>query len=200
MNTPIRPDEPHLQPPGAGLPWLELWIARWRFRRWRRGRSVAELVGHFDREERLLLDLVRPLSAEQAARRVLISRLRGLEDSSRYWSAWMTLDHLRIVNSGVARVVGVLGKGKSLPGQSNTADVKPDPGADATVVSGFQRAGEDLRNLPNRVSQWEGPARFAHSWFGPLDALGWLAMAATHMSLHRVQMERIVEEFRNRNA
>jgi hypothetical protein len=29
---------------------------------------------------------------------VLIARPRGLEDSSRYWSVWMTLDHLRIVH------------------------------------------------------------------------------------------------------
>ncbi|MBX3389322.1 MAG: hypothetical protein KF691_07680 [Phycisphaeraceae bacterium] len=48
------------------------------------------------------------LSAGAAAERVLIPRLRGLEDSSRYWSVWMMLDHLRIVNSQVAMVIASL--------------------------------------------------------------------------------------------
>ena len=32
-------------------------------------------------------------------------------------------------------------------------------------------------------------------WFGPLDAAGWHALAAGHMGIHRVQIERIVKGF-----
>jgi hypothetical protein len=36
-------------------------------------------------------------------------------------------------------------------------------------------------------------ARFAHPWFGPLDAAGWHLMAGMHLSIHRVQIERILQ-------
>lgn len=196
MNA-VAPDpEPRLAPPGAGLPFLELLIARLRFWSYRHGKTAEELMARFDAEEKRILALMAPLAAEEAGRRVLIPRPRGLEDSSRFWSVWMTLDHLRIVNSRVARVIGVLGKGKSLPGQSNTAEVKPDPAVGPEVVAEFQGVGEDLRQTVAAVRDWRGSSRFAHSWFGPLDALGWLAMASMHMGLHRVQVERIVAGLR----
>ena len=42
-------------------------------------------------------------------------------------------------------------------------------------------------------------ARYAHPWFGPLDAAGWHALAAGHLQIHRQQIERIVEGLRARN-
>jgi len=35
--------------------------------------------------------------------------------------------------------------------------------------------------------------RLPHPWFGPLDAAGWHALAAGHMAIHRVQIERILQ-------
>ena len=37
-----------------------------------------------------------------------------------------------------------------------------------------------------------GDTTYAHPWFGPLDARGWQALAAFHLDLHRVQIERIL--------
>lgn len=33
--------------------------------------------------------------------------------------------------------------------------------------------------------------RFAHPWFGPLDAFGWYLMAGIHLGIHRDQIRRI---------
>jgi hypothetical protein len=33
--------------------------------------------------------------------------------------------------------------------------------------------------------------RFVHPWFEPMDAHGWHALAAGHLRIHRVQIERI---------
>ena len=38
---------------------------------------------------------------------------------------------------------------------------------------------------------------YAHPWFGPLDAAGWHALAAGHLAIHRVQIERILKGLPN---
>jgi hypothetical protein len=35
--------------------------------------------------------------------------------------------------------------------------------------------------------------RYAHPWFGPLDAAGWHTLAAGHLGIHRVQIEQIIQ-------
>src|SRR6185369_877237 len=92
---PVSP-EPQLARPGAGLPKPELYVARILFalRRWTSTRDVFSAV--FQKERHAIQQLVRSCGPVSAARRVLIPRVRGLEDSSRYWSVWMTLEHLRI--------------------------------------------------------------------------------------------------------
>jgi len=97
--------EPQLAPPGAGLPRIEQLIARVLFARRRRNGSREAFNAHFRNEHELIRKMVEACSRDSGARRVLIQRVRGLEDSSRYWSVWMTLDHLRIVNSQIARIV-----------------------------------------------------------------------------------------------
>ncbi|MEO8426326.1 MAG: hypothetical protein ABI651_04355, partial [Verrucomicrobiota bacterium] len=93
--------EPKLAPPGAGLPKIELFIARllFRWRRWRGNRDSFHT--RFQQGRAAIEKLIESCDAKTAACRVLIERPRGLEDSSRYWSVWMTLDHLRIVNNSL---------------------------------------------------------------------------------------------------
>jgi hypothetical protein len=93
--------EIRLAPPGAGLPKVELLVARWLFQ-WRRARgSRQSFTEAFQRERGRIRLSIGDLSPDACAQRVLIPRLRGLEDSSRYWSVWMTLDHLRIVHRSI---------------------------------------------------------------------------------------------------
>src|SRR6187402_1074650 len=115
---------PRLAPPGAGLPAIELWIARrlFRWRAWRTSRRGAvEAIG---RERDAILALVRSCAPADAARPVLIKRLRGLEDSSRNWSVYMTLAHLRIVNRATRATMTQLLAGQRPPGVASTAAVK----------------------------------------------------------------------------
>jgi hypothetical protein len=136
--------------------------------------------------------LVRVCEGESGAVRVLIRRPPGLEDSSRYWSVWMTLDHLRIVNSEMARVIGALTKGQQPAGQASTAAVKPSLEVSAAVVTGYEESCDALLAVVAAAPELKTAVRFAHPWFGPLDAAGWHALAAGHMGIHRVQIERIL--------
>ncbi|HEX7653656.1 MAG TPA: hypothetical protein VF607_09125, partial [Verrucomicrobiae bacterium] len=103
---------PNLAPPGAGLPAIEMVLAR-TFFAWRRTLgNRTSFTRDFQREQDQIAKLIAHLPPERAAQRVLIPRLRGLEDSSRYWSVWMTLEHLRIMHTGITGIMQALAQGK----------------------------------------------------------------------------------------
>jgi len=186
--------EPKLAAPGAGLPWLELKIARFGFgllsRRMTRAKSNALL----NKEWAAILELVRPCNSETGSKRVLINRLRGMEDSSRYWSVFMTLDHLRIVNLGIADAIRLLGQGKVPERRADTAAVKPSPDAAIDVLDDFELSCKLIERCAARVTDLKTKTHYDHPWFGPLDAAGWYFLAGFHLGLHRMQIERIIDQ------
>ena len=191
--------EPKLAPPGAGLPPLELFIGRLLIA-WARLTSTRESRNaRFQREREAIRALVVRCDAlvargdvDSGARRILIARPPGLEDSSRHWSVWMTLDHLRIVNSGITRTIQSLANGTVPERTASTAAVKPSPLAGAATAAAYEQSCDTLLATVAAVPDLHTPLRYAHPWFGPLDAAGWHFIAATHMGLHRVQLERIL--------
>ena len=188
--------EPNLAPPGAGLPRLELLIGRLQFA-WRRRNGNRDIFNaDFQREREAIRQLTASCDPESASRRVLIPRPRGMEDSSRYWSVWMTLDHLRIVNGGISRIIGELAKGIVPPGASSTAAVKPSPNASVSVAPEYETSCDELLKTVAASADLKTAVKYRHPWFGPLDAAAWHALAASHMGIHRVQLERIVAAIR----
>ena len=184
--------EPKLAPPGAGLPLPELWIGRilfkWKLLRGSREKADAE----FRKERAHIAALVADCDEAAGGKRVLIARLRGLEDSSRNWSVWMTLEHLRIVNTQIAGVIRALGKGVVPPGQASTAAVKPPEGMTSAVVPEYEKSCDAVLAAAASVPDLKTKARFAHPWFGPLDAAGWHALAGMHLGIHRRQVESVL--------
>jgi hypothetical protein len=185
--------EPQLAPPGAGLPGPELHVARMLFtlRRWIGGRDSFNARFRVEREA--VRSLVSACDAESGARRVLIRRVAGLEDSSRHWSVWMALDHLRIVHVNLARVIDALTRGVKLEGAASTAAVKPDPQVTAAVRAEYERSCDALLATVTAAGNLNTAARYAHPWFGPLNAAGWHALSAGHLAIHRTQIERILQ-------
>jgi len=184
--------EPQLAPPGAGLPKVELYIGRlfFAFQRWAGSRE--KFNAFFERERGAIRSLVESCDLESASRRVLIARPRGLEDSSRFWSVWMTLDHLRIVNTQISEIIETLGRGEVPAWKASTATIKPSQAVTTAVVAEYETSCHALLKSVAGVENLKTPARFAHPWFGPLDAFGWHALAGGHLAIHRVQIERIL--------
>lgn len=185
---------PRLAQPGAGLPKLELIIARLIFalRSWRGNRE--SFAADFSRERELIRALLSRCSPELCGRQVLIPRLQGLEDSSRYWSIWMTLDHLRIVHQSMVETITLLAGGETPARAASTALVKPQVGVGAEVVDAYEASCEALLQAVEAVSDLKTLTRYAHPWFGPLDAAGWHALSAMHLGIHRRQIERIIAQ------
>jgi len=185
--------EPKLAPPGAGLPKPELFIARLIFAVQSRLGNRDSFNARFIQERQAIRHLVATCDASSAATRVLIQRLPGLEDSSRYWSLWMTLDHLRIVNHSVARTITSLLKEIPPTGQASAAAVKPNPAVDSSVVDAFEKSCDAVLAAVSAAPNLKTRSRYMHPWFGPLDASGWHAMSGSHLSIHRKQIARILQ-------
>lgn len=190
---------PLLQAPGKGLPRLELFIARilvgWQYKRTTRSKT-AEL---FEFEKNEIVRLARGFTSELGSTQVLINRLKGLEDSSRYWSIYMTVDHLRIVNQGMMEIITLLARGEKPDRVVRTADVKPRESANQDVVNNFVRVSNDFQETVSKISDLKTTAKCAHPWFGEFDADQWYFMAAFHMRLHRKQILSIKQKLAEMN-
>lgn len=186
-----------LAPPGAGLPKLELLIARFLVGLRNRTGSRDSFLARFKQNRRAIRELIQSCPAGRASQRVLIKHCPGLEDSSRHWSVWMTLDHLRIVNLEIAGVIDSLAQGVPPEGEASTAAVKPSPIVGADVVEAYEKSCDTLLEIVAAHADLKTKLRFAHPWFGPMDAYEWFGMAGGHMGIHRVQLERILKGLEN---
>ena len=186
--------EPKLDAPGAGLPKPELLIARARFALGLRRYSVERANETILSENARMTEGANGLDSAAGSSQTLIKRLRGMEDSSRNWSVFMTLEHVRIVNESIIGIIGALSQERVPPGTVSTADVKPDPNTGPEVIAALDSVDRQLVEKTNTVTEMQTHACFAHPWFGPLNAAAWHFLAAFHMSLHRRQMEKIMEQ------
>jgi len=181
-----------LAPPGAGIPAIERFIGGLIFslKRWRGSRE--KFAAQFQRERGLIASHYHHQLDRILRQRVLIPRLRGLEDSSRFWSVWMTLDHLRIVNVQIAEVINDLTHGRSHQRVASTAAVKPSPDVGPDVAAAYEASCDQLTALVASCPPMRTSVRHVHPWFGPLDAAGWHALAAVHTGIHRAQIASIL--------
>ncbi len=182
-----------LAPPGAGLPRVELFVGRILFFIGARFGSKHRFLARFDRERSLIRNLIGKHSAVELSTQVLIRRPAGLEDSSRQWSAYMTLDHLRIVHLEMARVLQALSREEFPEGVVSTAAVKPSINVTDRVVEEYESSCDKLVNTVNGIERFHTRTRHLHPWFGSMDAHQWVALASGHMAIHRVQISRILK-------
>lgn len=188
------PNDVRLAPPGAGIPMIERLIGGWMLA-WKRWRGTHEsFAADFDRERRDIAGLYSGLIDSVLSERVLIPRLTGLEDSSRHWSVYMTLDHLAIVNTHIAHTIRELASGRVPDRVAATAAVKPRPDSGSAVISAYETSCDRVIEVAGSVTELRTLHQYAHPWFGPLDAAGWYAMASTHMGIHRAQIASILSQ------
>lgn len=192
---------PVLQPPGAGLPWWERLAAKHIVlpRAWRRVTWV-DSARVFQEEGTRALAVWDEIPESRLTERVLIRRFPGIEDSSRFWSAEMTLEHLVIAGTGIRQIVGCLRGGQVPDRPARIQDVKPK-GAISPVESRDEfirflaETAVEEASLPP-IPRGEGP-RFIHPWFGPFDAFQWHYLLGHHQGLHRRQLEAIRDGLRS---
>lgn len=185
---------PVLKPPGAPLPLFQRLILRWFGRRMLRRKFTWESAPpSIEATARRMLDAVAGLDAAALRRPVLVPPMRGLEDSSRYWSPAMVFQHLAITGEIFTAIILKLSHREPITDKRGTADVKPATDAGAVDVEKFRVLHSDLgKRIGADVGTNRTGATFRHPWFGPLTAADWYALFAAHLLIHEKQMELIL--------
>jgi len=187
--------EPKLDKPGAGLPFFEWFVAKYLLLPYRfQTISDAKALVYFKRQQEQIVQIASELSPESLVERRLIPRQLGIEDSSRFWSVAMTLQHLNIVNDSMRQVITELSAGRSITRTASTADVKPrtDAGGEGAIDL-FIKICDEFSQDAGAVNKNAYPnVTYTHPWFGKLNAHQWLVMASTHMQIHHGQIKEIV--------
>ena len=183
-----------LAPPGAGIPWVNRQILRFVLRPFVVRRVPWETSEiRFTKAHRRLISALDAFPPAHLTQRVLVPPMQGLEDSSRYWSAAMVVDHLTIVGTQICGAIVSLSRGIVPPVKADTAQVKPPIATDApAVIAGYVGFGDHaLAKLQRDVADRQSMTTLRHPWFGPLTAKDWLWLLGTHTTLHRKQLEAI---------
>jgi hypothetical protein len=188
--------EAKLQRPGAGLPWPALLFVRYYV-----GPYVAakadwqKETARFHETSAQITAIADKLDNGQLQKRVLVPRLRGLEDSSRYWSAAMTLEHVMIVGTSIRDIIIRLSQEQLPPGKADTARVKPQGKLPAqTVLDNYKSFTAML--MPQIESavppeKRDAKMKMAHPWFGPFSLRQWHWLLAEHNAIHLRQLREI---------
>jgi uncharacterized damage-inducible protein DinB len=175
---------------GSGLPATELWIARVLFFLFRLKTSDSSALSHFIAEHEKILTTFDNIPSTNQTTRVLIGRIQGIENSSRNWSAALTLEHLAIVNTGILRVIQSLENRAPIP-EVRIADVKPKHNDSAKALEEFTASVRQYTDFINNTNLAKVQSRHRHPWFGMLSAHGWHCLAAVHHTIHKNQLRLI---------
>jgi hypothetical protein len=190
------PDEiiASLEKPGAGIAWYYQ-----RFNHLLVTPLVANRASWAQSRRRLpalhqaVRRAVSGLNEAGCRQRVLVPRLLGLEDSSRYWSVAMTVRHLHIVSPFMAQVVVRLSHREDIAERVDFAAVKPEVERNATdaIAAYLDFADGVLDELEVKVGDRDSKTTLPHPWYGPLTARGWFWLLATHTLVHLRQVRAI---------
>lgn len=190
---------PQLQKPGAGLPFFEkLYMKFIVLPRLTKRMSWQTCTQLFDKESETIIAIADGVYADNAAnleKRVLIDRLPGIEDSSRFWSIAMAMEHLMIVGQGMAAIIAELSHGRRVPVKVDIAKVKPlgEKKGKETLDEFKVFANLHLMSLEQKIKDKNDPTTHLHPWFGQMNLRKWYWLMCVHQRLHRKQIQKIVE-------
>ena len=190
--------EPKLEAPGAGLPFPDRFIVRYLV-----GPFLSKLTppeksrGYYEGVTQTLIHLVEGVPVHLKDRKVLVSKMPGLEDSSRYWSINRVVEHLLIVGKSIEGVILSLSAGKVPDGKADVAKVKPtnlisDPFSELKAF-----APELMKRIDEALSEpgmnLYSKSKFTHPWFGGMTPKQWYWLLSRHQGIHYRQAKEIVQ-------
>ena len=148
----------------------------------------------FEAEGEKIVHLASQLPQEKLFERVLVPKLFGLEDNSRYYSVAMVLRHLLTVGLALQTRIPVLSEGKSLQKEVKIEEYKPYMDIDEDIAGIYKDFLLHFRtNIENDLGNIYLNNRHEHPWIGELRAKDWAVMGAIHQIVHRRQLEAIIQ-------
>lgn len=187
--------EPALKQAGTGLPKLEGFLLRHiliplklNSTSWQASKALLA------KETDLTLSLYNHhIPGELYGEKVLIKRLRGLEEASCYWSPNMVLQHMALVARGMTNVIATLSREQYLIFDVQIGAFKPKEGTQESYAATFEKIMTECDEVLNNITHTRTKARHLHPWFGMLNAHEWYGLLAVHQQIHRKQLEEIIK-------
>ena len=185
---------PKLDKPGAGIPYFNRLFLRFFVKPfvaaktpWKNSEKL------FYRISEKILQETQGLSEEQLRKKVLVKPMRGLEDSSRYWSIAMAIEHLNIVGKKMAFGISEISQGRQIAEVADTAKVKPlgEMSAKQAIEEFRQFVEKDFPRLAHFVSEKDSSLKYGHPWFGEMSARQWYWLLPMHQNIHLQQIREI---------
>ncbi|HTL12543.1 MAG TPA: DinB family protein, partial [Bdellovibrionota bacterium] len=172
--------------------YLRLWLKPVVSRRMPR----SEVRANFDRLAGKLVEKISEVPAELRNTKILVEPIRGLEDSSRYWSLNGVLEHVLIVSQGLETIILMLAAGKRPPIEVDIAKVKPKHRA-GDLLEEFQAYAPKLYDrldaaLAQPGMDLDSRLTHRHPWFGDLTARQWYWLISSHVGVHYAQAKAII--------
>lgn len=188
-------NEPQLDKPGAGVPFFQELAMRLYVGPFVAGQADwDEVDDNFQKLNEKIRKLVGNTPADRLTKRALVPPQKGLEDSSRYWSVAMCLEHLALVGGHMKTIIIELSHGRVPPVRVDTAAVKPKgemTGKQAIQV--FTKFAETVvSELNAKVKDRKSRAKLKHPWFGPFTAQQWHWLLVGHTLVHYQQIKAIL--------
>lgn len=143
--------------------------------------------------------LCKGLSDDLGRIKVLVPKMRGVDEEMRDWSFFEVLEHNVIVNRSITASVSQLAEGKTLSGVATIdpkKDVMPSKNAGIAIVEVFRESIIAHVTQVANLGQLRGTPRSQHPVFGLFNAHKWHCMFAFHLGLHLPQAKYIIEKLR----
>lgn len=190
-------DRNETEPPGGGLPTLEHAFLNVTFKIGTAIMSDNAAIKLFNKEaDRLLKFADDGGEAYDVSQELLIPRVMGIEDSSRNWSVLMVLEHLCMTNRDMLMGINSLLNGIEPHFVADTKNYKPPNDVGFDTIERYRQLCSDyvgnIESLIKSRGSLRSSVRFAHPWFGPLDAHQWHCLVAIHQRIHRRQAQKII--------
>ena len=192
-NAPIKLDKP-----GAGLPLIERLYLNWYIKPFVAGKEDwAKTREDFISLNERLTGLIEPVPYDKREKQILIDHVRGLEDSSRYWSLAMTLEHLVICHDLMRGVLESLKNGTPPTQSISTADVKPKGLLSGEIaLDEYRKACDKIIAVSKTIEPVHDTigGTAPHPWFGPLTLKQWHWVIYAHTVVHFKQIKQIIKK------
>lgn len=150
----------------------------------------------FEYEGKEILNLVKDLPKDKLFKKVLIPKIFGIEDNSRYYSPAMVLWHLLYVGETLQEGIVSLSKNEKIDFTVKIENFKPFVEINEDIVEKYENFLNNYKKfLETKVENKYINNCLSHPWFGCLNPHQWLVMSAIHQMVHKKQIKKILKAY-----
>jgi hypothetical protein len=185
-------NEPQLAKPGAGLPLFQRLYLRYYLGPFvAKKTSIQKSKLMYEGFIKKIINCAKSIPEAKRSTRVLVMPIAGLEDSSRYWSVNMLLEHLDVVSLNFRKIILALSHNQDPGVLVDVSKVKPKTNDSAILANFKMNAPHLFADILKEVKDLNSKKTHYHPWFGEINLQQWLWLLATHNAIHWKQLKAI---------